>query len=97
MYFGIIPLTVEKVKTRRDMAISYNNLWKILIDKGMSKTDLRIATGLSCGTLARLSKRLPIETTTIEKICHCLKCDVGDIMQYLSEEKNDNEEEQHKF
>ena len=65
------------------MGISYNNLWKKLIDKGMSKTDLRLAAGLSCGTLARLSKCQPIETTTIEKICNTLKCNVGDIMEVV--------------
>lgn len=74
------------------MAISYNNLWKKLIDKNMSKTDLRVATGMSCGTLARLSKCEPVETTTIEKICKVLNCDIPDIMQYLPDEQNSQQD-----
>ncbi|MBO6167692.1 MAG: helix-turn-helix transcriptional regulator [Kiritimatiellae bacterium] len=65
------------------MATNYNNLWKKLIDKGMSKTDLRMAAGMSSGTLARLSKCEPVETTTLEKICKVLECDIGDIVSYV--------------
>lgn len=65
------------------MATSYNRLWKQLIDKGMSKTDLRLAAGMSSGTLARLSKGEPVETTTLEKICRALRCNIGDIVDYV--------------
>lgn len=65
------------------MATNYNSLWKKLIDKGMSKTDLRMAAGMSSGTLARLSKCEPVETTTLEKICKVLECDIGDIVSYV--------------
>ena len=62
------------------MALSYNNLWHRLIDCGMSKTDLRRATGISSVTLAKLSKCEPVATTTLERICEVLKCDIGDIV-----------------
>ena len=65
------------------MATSYNRLWKKLIDEGMSKTDLRLAAGMSSGTLARLSKCEPVETTTLEKICRVLQCNIGDIIDYI--------------
>ena len=57
------------------MAMCYKKLWKLLIDKNLNKSDLRERTGLS--------------TTTIEvvsKICATLQCDVGDIMEYVSDE-----------
>jgi len=72
------------------MATNYNSLWKKLIDKGMSKTDLRIATGMSSGTLARLSKCEPVETTTLEKICRVLQCNIGDIMDYVPDLESDD-------
>ncbi len=53
------------------MALSYNNLWKQLIDKGMSKTDLRLAAKMSPSTLARLSKCEPVGIPTIEKSAKC--------------------------
>ena len=65
------------------MAVSYNNLWKQLIDKGMSKTDLRLAAGMSPGTLARLSKCEPVGTPTLEKICRVLNCHIGDVVDYV--------------
>ena len=74
------------------MATNYNSLWKKLIDKGMSKTDLRMAAGMSSGTLARLSKCEPVETTTLEKICNVLKCDIGDIVSYVPDEPNATQE-----
>ena len=69
------------------MATNYNSLWKKLIDKGMSKTDLRIATGISSGTLARLSKCEPVEKTTLEKICRVLQCNIGDIVDFVPDEE----------
>lgn len=68
------------------MGVSYNNLWKLLIDKGMTKTDLRHATGISSVTLARLSKREPVVTSTLEKICKVLNCGMGDVVEYVPEE-----------
>ncbi|MGN0855474.1 MAG: helix-turn-helix domain-containing protein [Kiritimatiellia bacterium] len=68
------------------MALSYNNLWKLLIDKGMSKTDLRLAVGMSPGTLARLSKCEPVGMSTIEKICRVLGCRIGEVVEYVPEQ-----------
>ena len=65
------------------MALSYNNLWHRLIDCGMSKTELRRATGISSVTLAKLSKSEPVATTTLERICEVLKCDIGDIVSHV--------------
>lgn len=76
------------------MALSYNRLWKLIIDKGMNKTDLRIKTGMSQATLAKLSKGENVTTDVLERICKVLNCEIGDIVEILNtnEEKDDNHE-----
>jgi len=68
------------------MYIDYSNLWKLLIDKGMTKTELLDVTGLSSRVLAKLSKNQTVTTDTIAKICTALDCNVSDIMEAVSEE-----------
>lgn len=63
------------------MAISYNGLWKILIDKGMNKGDLKACTGLSSGTIAKMTNGEAVTLTVIEKICSELNCDIGDLVE----------------
>ncbi len=62
------------------MAVSYNKLWKLLIDKGMTKTDLRIKTDMSTSTLAKMSKNEVVSMDIMLRICDVLECNVGDIM-----------------
>lgn len=71
------------------MAYSYNKLWKKLIDLGMNKVTLREKAGLSTTTLARLSKNEQVSLDAIGKICETLGCNIGDIMDYISEEHNE--------
>lgn len=61
--------------------MSYKKLWKLLIDKDMTKTDLRIAAGISSSSLAKLSKDENVTTDVLAKICNALNCDVSDIME----------------
>lgn len=68
------------------MALSYNKLWKLLIDKNMNKTELRNLTGISEATIAKLSKGENINTDILERICKALKCEIGDIVEMESEE-----------
>ncbi len=65
------------------MSISYNKLWKLLIDKGMNKTNLRNATGMSSSTMAKMVKNQPVALPVLTKICEELKCDIGDIMEVV--------------
>ena len=65
------------------MPISYNRLWKLLIDRGMTKTDLRNMTGIGTATLAKLSKNERVSMDVLEKICAALGCDIGDICEYV--------------
>ena len=63
------------------MAISYNKLWKLLIDKGMNKRDLQKAAGVSAASIAKLGKGENITTDVLLKICKVLECDITDIME----------------
>jgi DNA-binding Xre family transcriptional regulator len=69
------------------MAISYNGLWKLLIDKGMKKLDLREKIGMSTGTLAKLSKNEHVALSVLERICEALDCQIGDIVRYIPDKK----------
>ena len=69
------------------MYIDYGKLWKLLIDKEMSKADLMELTGMSSRVLAKLSKNEIVTTDTIARICTALDCDVGDIMECMSEDR----------
>lgn len=68
------------------MKASYNKLWKLLIDKKMSKTDLRKQTKISTSTLAKLSKDEFVSTDVLSKICDILECSIGDIMDMVKDE-----------
>ena len=70
------------------MRISYNKLWKLLIDKDMKKMELRRAAGISTNALAKLGKNENVNTGVLEKICHALNCQVADIMEITDVEDN---------
>lgn len=61
--------------------VSYNKLWKLLIDRGMRKEDLRIETNLSSGTIAKLSKDKNVTVDVLLRICDTLDCDIEDILE----------------
>ena len=71
------------------MAVCYNKLWKLLIDKNMKKKDLRLATGISTTALAKLGKNEHVSTEILSKICTALDCDLCDIVELVKEKKND--------
>jgi len=62
------------------MKISYDKLWKILIDKKMNKKDLRLAAGVSTAVIAKMGKSENLTTDVLIKICVALDCDITDIM-----------------
>ena len=73
------------------MAISYNKLWKLLVDRKMSKADLRKAAGIAPNTMTRLRRDEEVTLTVLNKICKTLDVDIGDIMEFLSKEDDGNE------
>lgn len=65
------------------MAISYNKLWKLLIDRKMSKADLRRAAGIAPNTMTKLNRDEEVTLETLGKICSTLNVNIGDIMDFL--------------
>lgn len=63
------------------MNLSYNKLWKLLIDKGINKTDLHLITGIGQSTITKLAKGYNVNTDILVKICLTLGCDIGDIVE----------------
>ena len=65
------------------MYISYDRLWKLLIDKKMNKQDLKRVTKLSSATIAKLGKGANVTTGVLIKICDALDCELEDIMELI--------------
>ena len=70
------------------MSVSYNKLWKLLIDRNMKRTELRIASGISSSTLAKLGKNESVQVDVLDKICKTLNCGVDDIVEYVATEED---------
>ena len=70
------------------MADSYNRLWKLLIDKKMSKSDLRKQAGLAPNTMTKLRRDEPVAMVVLEKICATLDADFGDLVEYIKDSEN---------
>ena len=71
------------------MAISYNRMWKLLIDKKMSKADLRKAADISPNTMTKLRRDEAVNLNILGRICAVLDCDFGDIVEYIKEFNNE--------
>ena len=69
------------------MAVSYNKLWKLLIDKKMSKAEMRRAAGISPNTLTKLNRDEEVTMMIINKICTALQADVGDVMEFIPDDQ----------
>ena len=68
------------------MKISYNKLWKLLIDKNMTKTDLRLQSDIATTTLAKLSKNEQVSMEILFRICETLDCKIDDIIEFIKED-----------
>ena len=68
------------------MAVSYNKLWKLLIDKKMKRIDLMEATGIGTSTLSKLGKDQYVSMEVLVKICKVLNCNIGDIVDVVKTE-----------
>ena len=65
------------------MSMCYKKLWKLLIDRDMTRADLRKETGISPATIAKMSKGEPVGTSILERICESMQCNIGDIADYV--------------
>ncbi len=75
------------------MPVSYDKLWKKLIDRKMNRTELKDAAGISFNILAKLGRNEFVSMESIYKICKALKCNVEDIMEFTDYENNTNQSE----
>lgn len=66
------------------MHISYNKLWKKLIDKGWKRKELLLRAQLSPATVAKLGKNQPVNMDVLLRICTVLECDIGDVCGFIS-------------
>ena len=69
------------------MAVSYNKLWKLLIDKNMSVAEMRRAADIAPNTVTRMKKDQEVTMSVLEKICAVLDADFGDIVEYVKDAK----------
>ena len=67
------------------MAVCYKKLWKLLIDKNINKTELRMASGITTTALAKLGRDENVNTEVLAKICKTLDCKIEDIMEMVDE------------
>lgn len=69
------------------MDVNYNKLWKLLIDKNMTRTDLRIKADMSTATLVKMSKNEIVSIDILLRICRVLECNVGDIIDVINSDR----------
>lgn len=69
------------------MAVQYNKLWKLLVDKKMSKADLRKMADISSNTMTKLNRDEIVALPILDRICSTLKVDYGDIIEHVEEEQ----------
>lgn len=67
------------------MKASYKKLWKLLVDKEMSKADLHKAAGLSSSTMTKLRRGEDVSMEALRRICTALNCNIGDVVEFVSE------------
>lgn len=68
------------------MKASYKKLWKLLVDKEMSKSDLHKASGLSSSTMTKLRRSEDVSMDALRKICIALNCNIEDIMEFVNDD-----------
>ena len=68
------------------MAVCYNKLWKILIDRGMSKTELIKSAKISTNAMAKLGKNEDVRVEVLVKICGVLNCSINDILEIIPDQ-----------
>lgn len=74
------------------MEIRYNKLWKLLIDKGINKSQLREMTGIGSNTIAKMGKNQQVSMDVLLKVCSALHCDISDICECINVTEDSNSE-----
>lgn len=84
--FLVLRYHLEEVTS---MGVSYKKLWKMLIDKDMKKKDLQTAAKVSWATITKLSKGETVSMEVLSKICKVLECNIGDIMEFVEDNRHE--------
>ncbi len=84
----MLEYEVQKLIT---LSVSYNKLWKMLVDKKMSKAELRRAADIAPNTLTKLRKDEDVSMPVLRKICECLECNIGDICDFVNAEGSNSQ------
>lgn len=77
----------RQIEAYDSLIYNYNKLWKILIDKNLTKTELRIKAGLSTNVLANMNKGKPVSLEALAKICLVLDCNLDDLIELYVKRK----------
>ena len=67
------------------MPVSYDKLWKLLIDKKMNRTELKDAAGISFNVLAKMGRNEYISMESLHRICKTLSCNIGEIVEFIDD------------
>lgn len=70
------------------MRVSYDKLWKMLIDKKMNRTELKKISGISSNVIAKMGRNEFVSMESLAKICATLQCNIGDVVDILIDETN---------
>lgn len=74
-------------KRGKVMSVCYVKLWKLLLEKGIKRTDLISIAGISSNIVAKMGRNEYVAMESLEKVCKALKCDISDIVEFVTEEK----------
>ena len=72
------------------MGISYKKLWVLLIEKDITRAQMRRDLKIATGTMSKLNKGEEVALSVLLRICECLECDIGDICSVVKPKKEDN-------
>ena len=68
------------------MTVSYDKLWKLLIDRKMNRTELKDAAGISFNSVAKMGRNEVVSMESVCRICSAMNCDIGDVMEFTNHE-----------
>jgi len=80
------------ITTEVAMAVSYNRLWKLMIDRKLSKTELTHMAGISTNAMAKLGRDEDVRVNILEKLCSTLDCRLDDIVEIIPDQKVETKE-----
>lgn len=75
------------------MSVSYNKLWKLMIDRSINKTELTHLAGITTNAMAKLGRNEDVRVNVLEKLCTTLDCKLDDIVEFVPDSETDSKKE----